>query len=391
MFRSAASHEEFGPTKKQLLEEKINKEYEEGGFAPQAARDADIWYKTLTEKATDHLEQQRIDILRRIFCVIRNGGLIFRSDNKGENWKWFADSNLPLATALSHGSRIMIQLDKSHVGGKKRKMSNFLQFSSRSELTTDETDHNHAFWNWLLTGDPDGKLRDVVSTDSDSSVAEKNNKVVFYRAGATHSIKYDKYALNSNDLNIYNRESSLIKLDGGISVKKEIYEVKEKIGVNSRNTKLFGTDILSKHRHWGMNLSIGGAGNSSFGVLDEPISSDGRNGHMYLYYMSPGENRFGGIMIGVEGSEFGKCSQTGDAHSIKAESSLLGVTLGYKWNNLLKMKCDGVGHGIPDKYDSLFIDLSGTVGLKQMREAMESWEDEFVKEPPERVSQQFNF
>jgi hypothetical protein len=169
--------------------------------------------------------------------------------------------------------------------------------------------------------------------------------------------------------------------------KKEIYEKKETIGVNARNTKLIGSmeAILTKHRHWGMNIAIGGAGNISQGVTKTQILSNGEHGHVYMYYMSPKENRFGGIMIGVEGSEFGKNSQVGSSHTIKAESSFIGVTYGYKWNYLKDIGSQGLGYGLPDKYDSLFIDLSD--GWKFLKDEMLNWDDNFVKEPAEKFKQ----
>lgn len=70
--------------------------------------------------------------------------------------------------------------------------------------------------------------------------------------------------------------------------------------------------------------------------------------------------------------------QTGHLHSLSAESSVIGVTGGYKWRG--KKKQFTLEHfcaETPDKYDSLFIDLSGTgwAFLQQME-----WQDTMVYE-----------
>jgi hypothetical protein len=63
--------------------------------------------------------------------------------------------------------------------------------------------------------------------------------------------------------------------------------------------------VLEHHRHWGMNIPLGGHGRES--LLGETISANGEHGHVYFYYMSGAEGRNGGVLIGVEGSEYGKC------------------------------------------------------------------------------------
>jgi hypothetical protein len=232
----------------------------------------------------------------------------------------------------------------------------------------DERDHDHAFWSWLITGNPDGDISKFISLGTSSEEACKNNKVIFKWLAATHAINYFKDDLIHE-----------IVLPDGRTKNKAIFETKEQLGVNVRNTKVFGSDraIITMHRHWGMNITIGGVGNESFGVLDGEMKSDGTNGHLYLYYMSPSVDRLGGIMIGVEGSEYGKMAQSGESHTLTAYSSLLSVTMGYKWNKLVEMGCNGVGKGIPDKYDSMFIDLSE--GWRHI--LLRQWKDKLITKP----------
>lgn len=60
---------------------------------------------------------------------------------------------------------------------------------------------------------------------------------------------------------------------------------------------------------------------------------------------------------GVEGSEYGKMDHIGHFHTISAKSSVIGVTNGYKWRGK-KHSLEGLNG--PDKYDSMFVDLSKT-------------------------------
>lgn len=106
-----------------------------------------------------------------------------------------------------------------------------------------------------------------------------------------------------------------------------------------------------------MNIPLGGFGNKSIGPFPDVISLNGSFGHVYFYYMSPSPDRPGGIMVGVEGSEFGKRDQSGNLHTLSAKSPTIGVTNGYKWRGK-QYSLQLIGG--PDKYDSLIVDLCST-------------------------------
>ena len=157
------------------------------GMNPQFKRDAEYWYNTLsvfthqsnqdvimsdfslasniTEKfELIALEKKRIDILRRMFIVLRYGDLLYRKSKKTNDWMpWSELKGLPIATAMSHGSRIIIQLPKSAMAAEKKGIFSKLKNTLRPK---DESSHDHGFWTWLLCGDENGSLEMVVTPET---------------------------------------------------------------------------------------------------------------------------------------------------------------------------------------------------------------------------------
>lgn len=294
-------------------------------------------------------DRARLEVLSRLFKVLRYGGLLYRNDrNDDEGWQYWHDTGLPIATALSHGSRVLIQLPKvnptvkqqksSIVSVLNRKIDNVLSTTSNNN----DTDHCHLFWTWLLTGRMQGSVTSMVSTSTNGDDAMKEQKIVFRRLAATHAISYWNYD-----------ECHPIKLYDNTVRQKFMFEKNSKLGLSLRDTKIgLHNKLLQHHRHWGMNISMGGCGNYKSNRMIEP---NGEFGHVYMYYMSSASHRHGGILVGVEGSEYGKVDQSGMEHTISAKSSPVGITNGLKWNRLRELGLKSC----PDKYDSMFVDLSG--------------------------------
>lgn len=202
------------------IEKAVIDEFKKDCFA-QLKRDALYWRLTLQYPGN----VMRGNIMRRFFIVLKYGGLLFKpqlenhdyspylqSDafktlssianytaNKSNasidteipdtlsaeakahaaSWKMYSETNYPLATVLSHGGRVLIQLGRS------------------------EGEKDHSFWKWLLTGDPNGDLKGVVSCLASGDEAEASlypllhvliillaGKLVFKRLGGTHGIEY---------------------------------------------------------------------------------------------------------------------------------------------------------------------------------------------------------
>jgi hypothetical protein len=336
----------------------IENEFEQYGIQFHLQRDVTLWTETLrTTQATTPLEQQRIDIISRIFTVLRYGGLLYRNNKESDHcWRYWSETKRPLASVLSHGSRVLIQLPKVRSTVKQHKASLVQLIQKQISDYNEESDYDHTFWRWLLTGRMQGEIDDVVSTSNSGDEAKQEGRVVFKRLAATHSIEYWDASRGTTSTDCHKSPKKIVLPPIGNQVEKYryIYEIKD-VGINPRNTKLnFGSSrssILYHHRHFGMNVSIGGYGNE---WNNQRIESNGEFGHLYLYYMSPAVHRHGGIMIGVEGSEFGKVDRGGTMHTIAAKSSPVSITQGLKWD---KYKALGV-QDVPDKYDSMFVDLS---------------------------------
>jgi len=142
------------------LKQIVEKEYAEKGASAQFKRDAILWRRTLESPEYPALGM----ILRRVFCVLRYGGLMYRDSEKVNDWKLWSGTRYPIASALSHGSRVIIQLDRMVEG-------------------SDHGKDEHAFWKWLITyvflfnwlvtlkisGQVDGDLSKFISTKTSGS------------------------------------------------------------------------------------------------------------------------------------------------------------------------------------------------------------------------------
>jgi hypothetical protein len=123
------------------LKEAVDKEFVNDRGSSQFDRDAKLWRMTLKFPGN----KARRDILRRIFTMFRWGGLMYcvnekylnetkqnegGTDSKG--YKFWKETNWPIASAISHGGRVMIQLPQL------------------TDVMTGEEYRDHGFWNWLV-------------------------------------------------------------------------------------------------------------------------------------------------------------------------------------------------------------------------------------------------
>jgi len=389
--------------------ERVDREFAMFGPVRQFQRDAHLWKKTLMYPEIPSQGK----LLERIFTIVRYGGLMYRtceshkkktsskyqsSNNNtllNTNWKFWNRTKYPIAAALSHGSRIIVQLPKMN--------------------ENEEGEYDHRFWKWLITGDPYSKdLSKYLSTATTGNRARKEGKLLFRRLGATHALIYeDEKALQVMDYlkfgkqratyhappllqneNLYDdpindpeeeRTSEYDLYEGKYNLRlprgrrKVLLETKT-TGITFRDTKILrkSSHIYTHHRHWGLNLPIGGAGEKS--ISGKLIESNGEHGHMYLYYMSPKKNRFGGLLIGVEGSEFNKYDQASSFHGLTATSAELGPTFGFKWRSSGKKRNLSSFEG-PDKYNSLLIDLTTTGWEFLIKKHTDHWHNSYVEKP----------
>lgn len=112
------------------LKQIIEREYSEVGALAQFKRDAILWKKTLESPEYEALG----NVLRRIFCVLRYGSLLYRENEKTHKWNLWNSTKYPIASVLSHGSRVIIQLDSMDGDG-----------------AIHHNGDEHSFWKWLVT------------------------------------------------------------------------------------------------------------------------------------------------------------------------------------------------------------------------------------------------
>lgn len=289
----------------QDLYKEIKKEFEEKGYMDQFIRDSKLWYLTMKSPGNE----KRKEIIQRIFTVIRYGNLHIKT-SEGKFIE-FSELGFPIATAISHGSRVIIQLPKTKLDNNSEK--------------------DQSFWKWLITGNKDGNLGTYITSSTTGNEAEEHGRLLFKRYAATHGIHQAS-------------EEEIEKLPNG----KMKYVVEEKtIGLNLRDTKILVPKeyVLLYHRHYGMNIPFGGNGNTT--IFNENISANGEFGHFYFYTKPSSNDKNGVVMIGLEESEYGKRNQYGKEHTLKAEASHISISLGLKWKDL----------GFSN-LNSLFIDLS---------------------------------
>ncbi len=179
--------------------------------------DVAFWFGTLLQGNANEIE-----FLKRVFTVLYYGGLLYYGST---GWATWASSGIPIAAALSHGGRVLIQLPRVRSGNAD------------------------AFLQWL---------------QGPSNIITNNS-----RLAATHGIEPFSAPFPINGVNRWHRLNEI--KSGG------------------------------KGRHYGVNISLGGTGNIN-PLSGNVIASDGEHGHLYVYYLPPTDENYGGLLIGLEGS-----------------------------------------------------------------------------------------
>lgn len=187
----------------------------------QLRLDSAMWYGALTQGGGE-----KVELLKRVFTTIYNGGLLYQSTSGWEPW---AFSNLPIASALSRGGRILIILPKA---------------------VKNEDD---GFFNWLGGG------------EGGKNLIKKNA-----RFAATH----------------------------GIDV---ITAAEMRAMASGRILRLNESKKDHNKKHYGINIALGGE-NKRNPLSNQLIHDDGEHGHLYIYYLRPTYDTYGGLLIGCEGS-----------------------------------------------------------------------------------------
>jgi Novel toxin 11 len=284
--------------------------------------DVALWYGAIAHPASP----DEGAFLTRLFGVLYYGGILFK-DNQ-DNWHdWNAaygarNPTVPVAAALSHGGRLLIQLPPSNAAANwnakpatgvlasPSKQEAFVRWKYFAKNKTDRGDFS--FWTWLNGNPP---------------VAQ--NRVI-----STHGLALaDQPTVTANGNKLY---------------------LKETKGSTA------GTSHSKRHQHYALNPSLGGLGLNS-PLSGNPVQGDGLDGHLYLLFFPPNEFRCGGLLVGCENAQFGMGSNrhTGAGHGAGGAANETSATGGFKWADL------GRTNMIPPlpvgKKGDMLVDLTGSL------------------------------
>lgn len=97
-----------------------------------------------------------------------------------------------------------------------------------------DKERDHSFWRWLITGDENGDLSQIISTMTNGDDADAEGKLIFKRLAGSHGIDYN-----------------VEPVELPLGRRKLLLETKT-IGFTLRDTKVLANDerVLHHHRHW---------------------------------------------------------------------------------------------------------------------------------------------
>jgi hypothetical protein len=233
------------------------------GKDQQFQLDAAMWYGAI--KTGPYSE-----VLLKLFSIFFCAGVIYWNGNSWADWSKNPGANV--ASLLSHGQRVLVQIPTSQKGGDK-------------------------LWTWL--DDPPGSIPP--------------------RDWATHG---------------QTRNSPPFK-DLILGHKKYVTEEKthRKAHSGSGLTKHYGLNVALGGRDKRNPFS---AANDDLKHKYEPIKGDGKNGHVFISYMRPSKNEVGGMLVGCENAApgMGKNPHTKAGHSLFGWGQDISACGGKKWKEL---------------------------------------------------------
>ncbi len=260
------------------------------------AGDVNVWTNTI-QHASDPLQ----GFLKRLFTILKWGPLLYRKNANERGFQLWSHS---LATALSHGGRVLIQLPR----GDQRQRTGDGAGQALAQMV----------WSWLLGG---------VTPKERSAATHGIDELLGKPAQACKNPPRQKWLL----------ETGLVAA-GGL----------QHWGVN---IALGGENRTS---HFAILYDIPEAKKESDHVLlrqSLKARADGRHGHVYLGYKRAVGKGHGGILVGVEGSEPGKWDVLGHFHGPSGTSSYMSMVGGIKFKHL-----DNAD--VPKGKDCMFVDLA---------------------------------
>jgi len=255
--------------------------------------DAAMWYGAIRTGPYKWL-------LTKLFHIFYNAGVMCNRNDEG--WKdWSTYSSANVASLLSHGQRVLVQIPTSQKGGD-------------------------ALWKWL--NEPNQIPKRKYATHGQSILSTPGNLIKGHR-------------------------QYVVEKGGGLT------------GVGqSISGRVLGRHFAFNVALGGNgNRNPFSPTNNDEAVTYTPIKADGLNGHVYINYMPPGDNSVGGMLVGCENAEHNKGTNphTGAGHGLGGAQKVSACG-GVKWSTMKSGPLKEYNGFICDLTDRA-ADLSWLLGL----------------------------
>lgn len=294
----------------------------------QYERDVGMWYGYCNSTG------KGAAMLLRIFAILKTFGVMYKADTGV--WEDAADLNIPVASLLSHGGRILILLPMSNsasreIGNKALTFVKGLVYDPVAALGNRGMYHTMRSKSTAGAVVGHGLLR-LTGLASLGSILATPHKT--YTAGddrlwswLTHGDMHDRGLATHSTV-----QQDWSDLDNvpGLRGNRKLWFSEEKAGGASN----LRDGLMGRHHY--KNVALGGVGNvNSFSGVK--VDKDGSHGHLYVNYRAPQYKRFGCLLLGVEGSAPGMGNQYGKVHDANATKGEWSATGGKKWGDLIKL------------------------------------------------------
>ncbi|MFN7726932.1 MAG: hypothetical protein ACK5QH_17890 [Rubrivivax sp.] len=249
------------------------KDPEKRQFDQQFELDAAMWYGAIMTGPNSYTTL-------RLFHLFYYAGVIYRAGKGEGEWDdWSNNGFGNLASLLSHGGRVTVQIPTLAQGGG-------------------------ALWAWLNQDNeiqPRGYATHGLDTQAEVGIF-RGHKMRIIEKGASGKLGFFKGAYQSVKGHVQGRHYSYNVALGG---------------EGNMNPFSASTDLTA--------------------ATFKPIKGDGLNGHVYINYMPPTQTEYGGLLVGCENAEHGKGSNphTKAGHGLGGAQKVSAAG-GFKWT---KLKC----------------------------------------------------
>ncbi|MDB5919345.1 MAG: hypothetical protein JWR40_3579 [Massilia sp.] len=300
----------------------IQARLEKCDLSEQYERDVAMWYGYCKDGS------KGAQLALRIFGMMKTFGVLYKHS---EGWKCTSHLNIPIASLLSHGGRVLVLLPMSNSARK-------IIFSKLGALVKGVTVDpvvalgNRGTYHTMrsastLAAVTGHSLFRVTGLSSLMAILSTGHKVCdagddrfwsWFSGGDVHDRGLATHSTVAQDWGNAPR----------LGFQRALWFTEEKAGMGS-NVR---DGLMGRHHY--KNLALGGIGqrNPFSGVK---IEKDGSHGHLYINYRPPGYKSFGCLLLGVEGSAPGKNNQYGKVHDAEGTKGKWSATGGKKWDEIL--------------------------------------------------------